>query len=141
MALHELGGACSCGRGPVIGTCAFTGGRMWFRAFHDGLPAWHHAGTAEQACVDCVADIALAVASGEIRTAMRRIAMKHRGVRYCGECARTEGDGYGAVFDDDYSGVCKDCRRSNSRMRPAGVSMSVAPCTRTDGGPGCVALA
>ena len=110
----NLGGACSCGRGPVIGTCAFTGGRMCVpRLPDDGLPAWHHAGAAEQGAGLCRRH-ALAVASGEIRTAMRRIAMYRAGdVRYCGRmrpCMDPPRDGrHGAVWpiDDVYPGVCK----------------------------------
>jgi hypothetical protein len=63
------GGDCLCGRGPAIGTIAWTSGRVWFRAFHDGPVAYHHANAADWACVDCVADIAVAVASGEVREA------------------------------------------------------------------------
>ncbi|WP_075737504.1 hypothetical protein [Streptomyces acidiscabies] len=72
--LGELGGDCLCGRGPAIGTCIVTAGRMWFRAFHEGSAAYHLERCTDWACVDCVADNALAVATGEIRDALRRIA-------------------------------------------------------------------
>ncbi|PWG13922.1 hypothetical protein DF268_08635 [Streptomyces sp. V2] len=72
--LGELGGDCLCGRGSVIGTCVITDTRMWFRAFHDGLTAYHLQRSTDWACVDCVADNALAVANGEIRERMRQLA-------------------------------------------------------------------
>jgi hypothetical protein len=71
-----LGGYCLCERGQAIGTIAWTSGRVWFRAFHDGPVAYHHENAADWACVDCVADIAVAVASGEVRDAMRVIARR-----------------------------------------------------------------
>lgn len=76
--LGELGGDCLCGRGAAIGTCVWSSGRIWFRAFHDDPASYHLARVLEWACVDCVADAALAVASGEIREAMRRIAEERR---------------------------------------------------------------
>jgi hypothetical protein len=51
---------------------------MSFRAFHDGPAAYHLERCTDWACVDCVADNALAVASGAIREAMRRIAAERR---------------------------------------------------------------
>ena len=72
------GGECVCGRGQVIGTCTWTSGRVLFRAFHDGPAGWHDEQAADQVCVDCVADIVAAVASGEVLTAMRKLATKHR---------------------------------------------------------------
>lgn len=74
----ELGGDCQCGRGPTIGTCHWTSGRLMFRAFHDGPAAYHLVNAADWACVDCVADAALAVASGQVRKAMQRIAQERR---------------------------------------------------------------
>lgn len=76
--LGVLGGDCQCGRGQTIGTCIVTANRLWFRAFHDGPAAYHLARCTDWACVDCVADNALAVASGAIREAMRRIAAERR---------------------------------------------------------------
>lgn len=76
--LGELGGDCPCGRGPAIGTCTWTSGRLTFRAFHDGPASWHLENTADWACVDCVADAALAVATGEVRKSMRELAEKRR---------------------------------------------------------------
>jgi len=75
--LGELGGDCLCGRGPAIGTCINTATRMWFRAFHDGPAVCHLERCTDWACVDCVADNALAVATGEVREQMRQIT-EHR---------------------------------------------------------------
>ena len=66
----STGDDCLCGRGPALGTLTWTSGRVWFRAFHDGPVAFHHFNAADWACVDCVADITVAVASGEVREAM-----------------------------------------------------------------------
>jgi len=71
-ALGVLGGGCLCGRGTAIGTCVITATRLWFRAFHEPPVAYHLERATDWACVDCVADAALAVASGEVREAMRR---------------------------------------------------------------------
>lgn len=69
------GGAdCLCGRGEAIGTLTWTSGRMSFRAFHDGPACFHHENSTDWACLDCVADTALAVAAGKVREDMRRIA-------------------------------------------------------------------
>lgn len=76
--LGELGGDCQCGRGPAIGTCHWTSGRLLFRAFHDGPAIYHLVNTADWACADCIADAALAVASGKAREEMRRIAQNRR---------------------------------------------------------------
>lgn len=76
--LGELGGDCLCGRGPAIGTCHWTAGRLNFRAFHDGPASYHLENTADWACVDCVADVALDVASGKVREHMRRSVEKRR---------------------------------------------------------------
>jgi hypothetical protein len=72
--LGVLGGDCLCGRGPAIGTCITTASRLWFRAFHEPPAAYHLERATDWVCVDCVADNALAVATGEIRDQMRRIA-------------------------------------------------------------------
>lgn len=72
--LGELGGDCTCGRGPTIGTLTFTADRMWFRVFHNGPAAFHLENAADWACVDCIADTAIAVATGEVRAAIRRVA-------------------------------------------------------------------
>ena len=64
---------CLCLRGPAVGTLTHTSGRMHFRAFHDGPPSWHHENSADWACLDCVADTAARIASGEVREDMRRI--------------------------------------------------------------------
>jgi hypothetical protein len=74
----ELGGECQCGRGPAIGTCHWTAGRLSFRAFHDGPAVYHAVNVADWACADCIADAALAVASGKVREDMRRIAHERR---------------------------------------------------------------
>jgi hypothetical protein len=74
--LGELGGPCPCGRGETIGTCHFTSNRMWFRVFHDGSTSFHWENAADWVCVDCIADIAIAVATGEIRAAIRRIGQE-----------------------------------------------------------------
>ncbi len=76
--LGELGGDCDCGRGPTIGTCTFTSNRMWFRVFHDGAAAFHLEHVTDWMCVDCLADTAIAVATGEVRAAIRRIARERR---------------------------------------------------------------
>lgn len=78
--LGELGGDCLCGRGPTVGTCTWTSGRLWFRAFHDGPAAFHLEGTADWACVDCVADATVAVATGQVREAMRNITRQRAGL-------------------------------------------------------------
>ena len=72
--LGVLGGDCLCGRGAAIGTCIVTASRLWFRAFHEPPAAYHLERCTDWACVDCVADAAVAVASGEVREAIRRIA-------------------------------------------------------------------
>jgi len=72
------GGECQCGRGNAIGTCHWSDGRLWFRAFHDGPTVYHLENAADWACVDCVADAAVAVASGEVRERMRQWAREHR---------------------------------------------------------------
>lgn len=72
--LGELGGDCPCGRGTTIGTLTFTANRMWFRVFHDGPATFHLEHAVDWACVDCIADTAIAVATGEVRAAIRRIA-------------------------------------------------------------------
>ena len=46
---------------------------MHFRAFHDGPAYWHHEHSVDWACLDCVADTAAAIASGQVREDMRRI--------------------------------------------------------------------
>lgn len=74
--LGVLGGDCLCGRGAAIGTCIVTASRLWFRAFHEPPAAYHLERCTDWACVDCVADAAVAVASGEVREATRRIARK-----------------------------------------------------------------
>lgn len=74
--LGVLGGDCLCGRGPTIGTCIITATRLWFRAFHEPPAAYHLDRCTDWACVDCVADAALAVATGEVREAMRQTARK-----------------------------------------------------------------
>ena len=76
--LGELGGDCQCGRGAAIGTCIVTASRLWFRAFHEPPAAYHLERCTDWACVDCVADNALAVATGEVREAMRRIGEQRR---------------------------------------------------------------
>lgn len=68
-ALGELGGPCVCGRGETLGTCHWTSGRIWLRAFHDGPAAFHLGNAADWACLECVADKALAVTSGKVRPA------------------------------------------------------------------------
>lgn len=72
--LGELGGDCTCGRGPTIGTLTFTASRMWLRVFHDGPAAFHLERADDWVCVDCIADTAIAVATGEVRAAIRRVA-------------------------------------------------------------------
>lgn len=79
--LGELGSDCECGRGPTIGTCTFTSSRMWFRVFHDGPAAFHLDHADEWVCVDCIADTAIAVATGEVRAAIRRIATERHAVQ------------------------------------------------------------
>lgn len=74
--LGVLGGDCLCGRGPAVGTCAWTSGRLSFRAFHDGPAVFHLENAADWACVDCIADATLAVASGEVWKSMRDLARK-----------------------------------------------------------------
>lgn len=69
--LGELGGDCLCGRGQAIGTCIVTANRLWFRAFRDSPAAYHLARVTDWACVDCVADAALDVANGVIRSQMK----------------------------------------------------------------------
>jgi hypothetical protein len=76
--IGELGGDCDCGRGQTIGTCSFTSSRMQFRVFHDGATAFHLENAADWVCVDCIADIAIAVATGEVRATLRRIAAERR---------------------------------------------------------------
>jgi hypothetical protein len=76
--LGELGGDCLCGRGQTIGTLSFTSDRMWFRVFHNGPAAFHLENAADWACVDCIADTAIAVATGEIRNTIRRIGQERR---------------------------------------------------------------
>ena len=76
--LDELGGDCLCGRGPAIGTCVFTASRLWFRAFHEPPAAYHLERCTDWVCVDCIADTAIAIASGEVRAAMRRTAADRR---------------------------------------------------------------
>jgi hypothetical protein len=76
--LGELGGDCLCGRGPTIGTCTFTANRMWFRVFHEPPAAFHLEHAADWACVDCIADTAIAVATGEVRSAIRRVAQERQ---------------------------------------------------------------
>lgn len=73
MSEVNLGGECLCGRGQTIGTCKWTMGRMSFRAFHDGPPNYHLWNVTDWKCVDCIADAALAVATGEVREQMREI--------------------------------------------------------------------
>jgi hypothetical protein len=75
---RELGGDCQCGRGPAIGTCHWTAGRLNLRAFHDGPATYHLENAADWACVDCIADVALDVASGKVREEMRRSVEKRR---------------------------------------------------------------
>lgn len=77
-AMGELGGDCLCGRGRAIGTCHWTSGRLTFRAFHDGPAVYHLVNAADWACADCIADAALAVASGKVREEMQRIARERR---------------------------------------------------------------
>lgn len=72
------GDDCLCRRGPVVGTLTHTSGRMHFRAFHDGPESWHHEHSADWACLDCVADTAAAIASGQVRDGMRRIGENRR---------------------------------------------------------------
>lgn len=79
--LGELGGDCSCGRGPAVGTCHWTSGRLSFRAFHNGPAGWHLENAASWACLDCVADSVLAVATGEVREHMRSIGRERRAER------------------------------------------------------------
>lgn len=74
--LGVLGGDCLCGRGETIGTCLVTAGRLWFRAFHDGVAAYHLARVTDWACIDCLADTALDVANGVIREQMRETGRK-----------------------------------------------------------------
>lgn len=76
--LGELGGDCQCGRGPALGTCHWTAGRMSFRAFHNGPAVFHLANVVDWACADCIADAAVAVASGKVREEMRRITSERR---------------------------------------------------------------
>ncbi|MGW0584382.1 hypothetical protein ACWD25_52755 [Streptomyces sp. NPDC002920] len=79
-AIGELGGDCDCGRGQTIGTCHFTSSRMFFRVFHDGTTTFHLENAADWVCVDCIADIAIAVATGEVRATLRRIAAERRNI-------------------------------------------------------------
>ena len=67
------GGDCLFGRGAAVGKLTYTSGRMHFRAFHDGPAYWHHEHSVDWACLDCVADTAAAIASGQVREDMRRI--------------------------------------------------------------------
>lgn len=78
--LGELGGDCVCGRGPTVGTCNWTSGRLTFRAFHNGPSGWHLENTADWACVDCIADATIAVATGEVREEMRRVGRERLGI-------------------------------------------------------------
>jgi hypothetical protein len=72
---HGLpGGDCLCGRGEAIGTCIVTENRLWFRSFQDSPAAYHFQRVTDWACVDCVADSALDVATGVIRDRMREQA-------------------------------------------------------------------
>lgn len=73
--LGELGGDCLCGRGATIGTCVQTASRLWFRAFHEPPAAYHLERVLDWACIDCIADAALAVATGEV---LHRIAQERR---------------------------------------------------------------
>jgi len=72
------GGDCICGRAQAIGTCRWTEGRLWFRAFHDGPAVYHYVNATDWACAECVADAAEAVASGKVRERMREWAREHR---------------------------------------------------------------
>jgi hypothetical protein len=64
--------------GRDVGTCTWTSGRLWFRAFHEG-PAGHHFQNADDwLCLDCVADAVLAVATGEVEELMRRMVEARR---------------------------------------------------------------
>jgi hypothetical protein len=76
--LGELGGDCLCGRGPALGTCHWTDGRLNFRAFHNGPAVYHLVNVVDWACVDCIADAALAIASGKVREGMRRLGQERR---------------------------------------------------------------
>ncbi|MFI6653261.1 hypothetical protein ACIBI8_37435 [Streptomyces sp. NPDC050529] len=72
---HGLpGGDCLCGRGEAIGTCIVTENRLWFRSFQDSPATYHFQRVTDWACVDCVADSALDVATGVIRNRMREQA-------------------------------------------------------------------
>lgn len=66
---------CPCGRGTAIGTCCYTGTRLLFRAFRDGVTAFHLGWGADWACADCVADIAVSIASDEVHRQMVRDSM------------------------------------------------------------------
>lgn len=68
---NGLGGDCLCGRGSTIGTCIVSSTpRLLFRAFYDGPAAFHLSRVTNWACVDCVADAAMDVASGVVRKHM-----------------------------------------------------------------------
>lgn len=70
----DLPGDCECGRGRTIGSASWTSTRMNFRAFHEGPAAYHLMYAGRHVCVDCVSDIALAVATGEVRDRRRALA-------------------------------------------------------------------
>jgi hypothetical protein len=74
----ELGGECQCGRGETIGTVHYSDGRLWFRAFHNGPAAYHEANAVDWCCADCIADAAVAVASGEVKERMNQFLLKRR---------------------------------------------------------------
>ena len=93
MADADHGGDCLCGRGPAVGTLTWTSGRMHFRAFHDGPAYWHHENSADWVCLDCVADTAARIASGEVREDMRRMAVVMLGAFGAGP-ATEENDGH-----------------------------------------------
>lgn len=64
---------CQCNRGPVIGVVHFNAERVWFFSMESHQARTHHE-AADLRCVDCLADAALAVATGAIRDQMQDVA-------------------------------------------------------------------
>lgn len=71
-------GDCLCGRGRALGTLTWTSTRMLLRSFDEGPASFHHEHAADWACADCIADTATAIASGEVREAMRQMLARKR---------------------------------------------------------------
>lgn len=64
---------CQCNRGPVIGVVTYTDTRLQFFSLED----WHvrtHQDAANLRCVDCLADVAMDIATGVVRERSRESA-------------------------------------------------------------------